>query len=140
MSEKYVEIFNLDTRIWNEGKLEAIDQIYAKNFVNHDPSRPDVNDFDTYKTWVAEVRNSMPDHKTIVEDTIISGDMVVARWEASGTHMADYGNIPATGKWAKYSGMTIYRMEENRIAEAWWSYDTFGVLQQLGVIPSMEAA
>jgi steroid delta-isomerase-like uncharacterized protein len=140
MSERYKEIFKLDSSLWNEGKQDIIDEIYAENFVNHDPSRPDVVDRKGFKNWIAEVRTSMPDHKNVVEDMIIEGDMVASRWVCTGTHLGAYGNILPTGKQAKYSGMSFYRMENDKIAEAWWLYDTFGVMQQLGVLPSMEEA
>jgi predicted ester cyclase len=46
--------------------------------------------------------------------------------------------IPPTGKKAEMSGMTMDRLKEGKIVEAWWNADDFGMMQQLGIIPPME--
>ena len=35
------------------------------------------------------------------------------------------------------TGMTIDRVVDGRIVETWNSWDTFGLLQQLGAIPAL---
>jgi predicted ester cyclase len=55
---------------------------------------------------------------------------------ASGTHKKDFFGIPASGKKATWTGMTIYRFENGKIVESWWNKDTFAMLQQLGIIPT----
>jgi steroid delta-isomerase-like uncharacterized protein len=128
------------TEFWNAGDLALVDEIHATNFVNHDPSRPDVTDLESYKLFIAEVRTSMPDYQVTAQDTIAEGDKVVTRWIGNGTHQGEYVGIPPTGQHATLAGMTIYRFEAGKIAEAWWVYDSLGMMQQLGIIPSLEAA
>jgi predicted ester cyclase len=48
--------------------------------------------------------------------------------------------IPATGKQVKGIGMGIYRVVDGKLAEQWVQEDMFGLMQQLGVIPSPEQA
>jgi predicted ester cyclase len=48
----------------------------------------------------------------------------------------DFFGIPASGKKATWKGMSIYRFYSGKIAEAWYSEDALGMLQQLGVIPT----
>lgn len=139
MLEQYRIITERATELWNTGNLALVDEIHAANFVNHDPARPDVIDLESYKRFIGEVHTSMPDYQVIVQDTIAEGDKVVSRWTGSGTHQGEYVGIPPTGKQATLAGMTIYRFEAGKIAEAWWVYDSLGVMQQLGVIPSMQA-
>ncbi len=126
------------TELWNTGDLALVDEIHAADFVNHDPSRPDVVDLESYKRFIAEVHASMPDYQVTVQDTIAEGDKVVTRWLGRGTHQGEYMGIPPTGKQTTLAGITIYRFEAGLISEAWWVYDSLGVLQQLGVIPSMQ--
>jgi predicted ester cyclase len=61
---------------------------------------------------------------------------VAVRWTASGTHHVDLWGIAATGKEVTFAGFFLYRFAIGRIAESWANWDTIGVMQQLGVIPS----
>lgn len=56
-----------------------------------------------------------------------------------GTHKAELqGNppIPPTGKQVVVPGVWIHRITGGKIVESWNVWDTLGMLQQLGVIPS----
>lgn len=46
--------------------------------------------------------------------------------------------IPPTGNGITLKGIAIYRFEEDKIAELWWGYDVFDMLQQLGAFPPKE--
>ena len=54
-------------------------------------------------------------------------------WHPSG---ATHG-IPPTGKQGTVTGIGIARFEGGKIVEAWVELDALGMMQQLGVIPSM---
>lgn len=123
--------------LWNTGDLAIADEIYAADFVNHDPGAPDVVNLESYKGFIAAVRAGMPDFHVTMEDMIAEGDEVAGRWTAHGTHEAELVGIPPTGKEATWTGMTIYRFAGGKIAEAWWSRDMLSLLIQLGVIPPL---
>ena len=139
MTEQNKVVTARATELWNTGDLSLVNSIHTADFVNHDPSRPDVIDLDSYKRFIAEVRTSMPDYQVSAQDTIAEGDRVVTRWSGSGTHQGEYAGIPPTGQQATMDGVTIYRFEGGKIAEAWWVYDSLGMMQQLGIIPAMQA-
>lgn len=77
-----------------------------------------------------------PDGKWILDDAVADGDKVVARYTFRGTHQGELLGIPATGKQVMMTGITIYRIVNGQFAEIWESYDKFGLLQQLGVLPA----
>lgn len=81
-------------------------------------------------------RAAFPDVQSTIEDTIAEGDKVVTRWTARGTHRGALMGIPPTGKELTVTGMGILRIEGGRIMEAWGIFDQFGMLQQIGVIPT----
>ncbi|MCH7740897.1 MAG: ester cyclase, partial [Chloroflexi bacterium] len=56
------------------------------------------------------------------------------RWLMTGTHMAEYAGIPATGRSVTSTGMAISRLERGRIAEEWINRDDLGLLRQLGAM------
>ena len=134
-AEENKTIVHRAEELWNTGNLAIADEVYAKNFVNHDPGAPDVRDLETYKGFIAAVRTGLPDFHVTIEDMIAEGDKVAGRWTASGTHLGELIGIPPTGKQATWTGMTIHRFAGGKIVEAWWSRDMLSFLIQIGVVP-----
>jgi len=124
--------------IWNTGDLANIDDIFAIDFINHDPNAPDVNDLEGYKEFIVMTRSGFPDFHVTIEDMIAEGDKVVSQWIARGTHQGELFGMPPTGKKASWTGITVYRFAGGKIVEAWWSKDMLGLLKQLGIIPPTE--
>jgi hypothetical protein len=62
------------------------------------------------------------------------GDEVVVRWTAEGTRQGELLGSPATGKRLWFSGASIDRLAEGKVAENCELIDQLGLLQ-LGVIP-----
>src|SRR5229473_286320 len=77
---------------------------------------------------------------TVINDQIAEGDKVVTRWTATGTHKGQLMAIAPTNKHATVTGVDIDRYQDGKVVEAWASYDMFGLLQQLGVVPAMAPA
>ena len=136
MSEDMREIIKRSVELWNTGNLTIADEIYAIDFVNHYPFDPSISDHESYKNFIAECRKGMPDLNVKILDMVTEEDRLACRWNCSGTHKVDFFGIPASGNKATWTGATIYRFESGKIAEAWWSEDAVGMLQQLGVIPT----
>jgi predicted ester cyclase len=120
---------------WNQKNLDTLmtvlDEIYAAEFVYHDPPRPHVTDLASYKKWAAEeCIVPFPDLSMPVEDIIAEGNKVAVRWVFTGTSKA-------LGKQVTQTGISIYRIADRRIVEAWCACDMLGAIQQMGVIPPM---
>jgi len=81
------------------------------------------------------VSAAFPDVKADVQDTIVSGDKVVTRVVAQGTHKGPFNGIPATGKHVTWTEIHIYRVKDGKIVESWSQIDFLGLLTQLGAIP-----
>src|SRR5215212_4572152 len=70
-----------------QGDLDVADEIFAPNFVGHDPASPeDIRGPEGVKEFANMFRNAFPDVQLSVEAQVAEGDMVVTRWIASGTH------------------------------------------------------
>ena len=127
--------------IFNKGRLEAADELVAPDFVGYDPALPEpLRGPDGLRSQAEGYRTAFPDIKITIEDEIAEGDRVVTRWTARGSHQAELFGIPATGKQATVTGITIDRIIDGRIVETRNNWDTFGLLQQLGAIPAMAEA
>ena len=73
-----------------------------------------------------------------IEDIIAEGDKVVAHWRSLATHQGNYMDIPPTGNRVEFTGISVYRIEEGKIAESWTVEDQFGLLRQIGAFPEPE--
>jgi steroid delta-isomerase-like uncharacterized protein len=120
---------------WNKGNLKVVDQLYAPNFVQHEPPPASVNSSEALKQYVGSYLTAFPDLHFTIDDLVAEGDKVVWRFSAKGTHKASFMGIPPTGKVSSITGMVLFRLENSRIVEAWVNIDALGLLQQLGVIP-----
>ncbi len=126
---------------FNQGRLDVTEELVASDYVGHDPSLPEeVRGPAGVKEVIAGYRAAFPDIQVTIEDQIAEGDLVVTRWRATGTHQGELMGMPATGKQATVTGITIDLIADGRIVESWDNWDTLGMMQQLGAIPALAMA
>ncbi|NWG22092.1 MAG: ester cyclase [Chloroflexi bacterium] len=121
--------------VWNQGKLDVIDDVFAPGFVNHDPSAYQVGDCRTLKRWIERLRVAFPDMHMTIDDLIAERDRVVVRWTWTGTHTGFLGTIPPSENSVTLHGITIELFADGKVAEAWWSYDGSAMMLQIGAFP-----
>jgi steroid delta-isomerase-like uncharacterized protein len=128
--------------VFGKGKLNVLDEIIASDHVNSGPGTlPGLpTGPEGAKQLITVYRNAFPDIRFTVDEQIAEGDKVVTRWTAHGTNKGELLGMPATGKSSTVTGIVIDRLVNGKIAESWAIFDQFGMMQQLGVIPTPEAA
>lgn len=123
---------------FNAGSMEALDELFAPDFVNHDPGAPAVHDLEGLKESIRMLRQSFPDVRTSIDALLTDGDYVTKRFTVRGTQQREFNGIPPTGKQIVCQGIDVSRISGGKIQELWMSFDYLGVLQQLGVLPQPE--
>ena len=126
---------NFTEEIWDKGNLKIADEIFSKDFIDHDPVTGQLPGLNGYKQMVMEFRNAFPDLRVKNEDVIVEGNKIVVRWTAHGKHSGQLMNIPPTNKPVTLKGIDILLVENNKIIERWGEFDAMGMLSQLGVLP-----
>ncbi|MDQ3910548.1 MAG: ester cyclase [Actinomycetota bacterium] len=123
--------------ILNRGNLEVADEIFAPDYILHDPASPeDVRGPEGFKGFVSVFHNAFPDLHVTIEDQIAEGDnKMVTRYWASGTHRGELMGLPPSDKQGAFVGVGVTRTSEGRFVESWEHYDALGLIQQLGVVP-----
>jgi predicted ester cyclase len=94
------------------------------------------------KMFMTEFRQAFPDLEFWgAADLIAEGDYVVGRWEGGGTHtgpaFSDFliGSLPAaSGRKMRFTGTTVLRVQDGKIAEEIGLDDGATALQQLGIL------
>jgi len=123
--------------IWHQGQLEILEEVIAPTFVYHTnhtvgDGGHEVHGPDGVSRVVAAWRSAFPDLRFTLEDLLVEGDQVVARWTCRGTHQGVFRGMAPTGKRVTFTGMTLYRMAQGKIVEQWTEEDGVSLCQQLG--------
>jgi steroid delta-isomerase-like uncharacterized protein len=118
----------------SKGRFELAEQLYAKDFVNHGIHR-DIK-FEEDQAALKGWHEAFPDLTITPDKLIAEGDLVTIYWIARGTNTGTGNGLPATGKKAEQSGITIWRIVNGKIKEEWSAFDQLSLMQQLGLLPN----
>ena len=136
----HVETMRRIYELISAGDIDGFGELVAEDFVEHEetpgfqPTREGVEQlFHMY-------RAAFPDLRMEAEDVVASGDKVVARVRATGTHQGEFMGMPATGKSIDVQVIDIFRFGDEGLAhEHWGVFDALTMMQQLGAIPAPPA-
>ena len=121
--------------IWTQGNLAVVDEVMVEGASYHGPHMPGgLGDRESWRRAISMHRGAFPDSKVTFAELIVSGDTVVGRWSATGTHKGPLPGVEPTGKRIAIGGITIYRIAGGKIVEAWEQLDMLGMWQQLGMV------
>ncbi len=81
--------------------------------------------------WLADQWTAFPDLTITDHLTVAQGDIGAVRWTAQGTSQGAFMGFPPTGQCVEFTGVTMYRVEEGKLAEIWDTRNTLGILHQL---------
>ena len=73
----------------------------------------------------------MPHTPNRVEKIVAEADMVAVLWTSRGTHQGEFMGFAPTGRDVTFTGMRLFRIAENKIAESWVTMDAQGWQKQL---------
>ncbi len=92
---------------------------------------------DGMKQAISAFRTAFPDLHVTVGEMIADEDKVAYRITWTGTHTGELMGIPATGKRVTVTETHIDQIANGKIVQHVGDWDQMGMMQQLGVIPSM---
>jgi Predicted ester cyclase len=103
--------------MWNGGNPSLAVQIFAQP--------------EGVQRFVRQFLSSFPDLKHTVEGMIAEGDQVAVHFSSRGTHSGQWIDFAPTGKSVQYTGMTLARIDGDKIIEhhTWW--DKAGLMEQI---------
>jgi predicted ester cyclase len=123
--------------VWNNRNGDAIDKMFAIDGVANglkDDAGNTVVGPAGYKPFHAAFLSAFPDLKVAIEDTVSEGDKVALRCRVTGTHCGDGIGVTPCNTPVDFTFMTIVRIEDGKIAEAWNNVDFMEMYQQLGAV------
>ncbi len=116
--------------IFNQKRMQAADEIYARDFINHGLRRQ-ISLAEDQAAARSEV-TAFPDLKMTVDAMVAEGDYVTVLWTFRGTHTAwGYGGLPPTGTRVEMRGITIWRVIDGKLHDEWTSFNAMGAYMQM---------
>ncbi len=123
----------------NKKNLGLADQIFADNFVLHDPLSPTpVIGREVFVEMVGELFRAFPDVHYTSEEEISESNKVVIRWTMRGTHQGMFVGISPTGKTVTMSGVDMLYLAKGKIEVLRVEANLLTLVHQLGAIPNLD--
>jgi predicted ester cyclase len=120
--------------VWNQGRESAIDEMSYHDVHGHGLKAPDGNEvqsMEAFKAYYRQMRGALSDIHVTVEDVVTEGDLTVARCTVRAKHTGEGLGKPPKGNSIEFTGMTMARIKEGKIAEAWNNFDFLTMVQQM---------
>ncbi|PKP26482.1 MAG: hypothetical protein CVU03_02790 [Bacteroidetes bacterium HGW-Bacteroidetes-2] len=118
-------------KVWNEGKVDNLDDILTSDFVCHYLTSIEWTGIEEAKQAISDWRAIFPDWHEEIVDIIQENDKVVTRYKATATHTKTYEGIDATGAKIEIYEVSIYRIHNGKIAEQWCFPDDPSIKTQI---------
>lgn len=123
--------------VWNNQNEEAINEMCAEDVVANGLTDAEGNTIcgvEAYKNLFRTFLSAYPDMKITVEDTISEGDKIAARCRVSATHTGEGLGIAPTNQPLEFTGITIVKLKDGKIVEAWNEFDFMKMYSQVGAL------
>ena len=126
--------------VFEQGRLDVIDEIFAPDFIEHMTPPPGVPQGRAgIKAIASALRTGFPDIKYKIDHQIGEGDFVASYVTVSGTHKGEIFGMAATGKHATWAEAHFVKLVNGKLTEHWGVQDQLGMLRQLGLAPTQQA-
>lgn len=122
--------------VWNKGRADAIEEMFDEDGTAHglsdDPSKP-IKGPSGFRPFHITFRQAFPNMTIVIEDMVAEGDKVAARCSVRGKHEGEFLGTAATQTPVEFTGITIVRIENGKIVEAWNNFDFMTMYKQVGL-------
>lgn len=121
----------------NTASETLAEELISTNAIFHVPGRPEpMRGPAGYLAIIGMMRGGFPDIQWALEEMVVEGDKVAARFIMRGTHQGTFFGVPPSGKKIAVQAMNIYRLSDGKFVEERGQPDMLGLLQQIGAVPS----
>ncbi len=136
MSDDASTFRRVPLEVFNEGKLDLIDEIFAEDYVEHVELPPGFpGGRDAVRGFVSAVRGAFPDFRYEIVQQYQDGDDHIGYIRASGTMSGDFMGMPPSNKSASWDEIHIGRFAKGKVTDHWAVIDQLSMLRQLGFVP-----
>ena len=121
--------------IWNEGRLDVADVLFASDYLNHGGLITDlVHGPEAIKISAILVRRAFPALHVVLDDLVTVGEDITVHWTARNAAPTTRRAHAAEAPPDSLTGTIRIRCRHGQIAESWTEWDQALTLQRLGLI------
>lgn len=120
----------------NNQQWDEMDKYFAADFKRYSQATPDIeiNSLEEMKVFVKEWYVAFPDARMDLKMITAENDLVAVWGTFVGTHQAQMGPFPPTGKQIVSETFAFFRLEDGLIKESWVTWDNLAIFVQLGLM------
>jgi steroid delta-isomerase-like uncharacterized protein len=109
----------------NRQDWQRFDELVSSDFVRHSSTfgQPQIRSRDQLREFLTGEVRTFPDGRESIHFLIAQGDMLAVHSRFRGTQRGPLGSFAASGRALSADLMSIYRLVDGRIAEAWVEWD-----------------
>lgn len=133
MADEQKDLVRQYLNAFNDRDRETLADFLATDVVEHG-IHDGLHGVDEILEFLDAHFDPFPDYSGEMNAMIAEDDIVVVRYTASGSHTGEYLDIEPTSHTTEWSGMAMYRIDDDQIAEVWIEEDRLGLLEQLEVV------
>ena len=123
---------------WNNRQPAVFDGLMASDVIRHCEATPGfkVENLGHVKGFLAQDSGTFPDSVQTIKLLIAEGNLVAAWSTYEGTQQGPMGPFPPSGRKVRFDFGAVFRIENQKIAEWWVTWDNMTILRTLGHLPS----
>ena len=124
----------------NAHDVEALKDVISASYVQHGAGQG--TGLAGMQAAFRQDFQQFPDFRMTLEDSVVAGDKIVARFLITATHdrVVQFGpggpSFAPTGKKLAWEGISIWRVADGKFVEHWDVDDVFTLIQQLRAPPA----
>ena len=118
-------------QVLNAGNFSVVADYLAPDVTTHNGLPGQEPGREGFIAALKAFHGAFPDMRADVTHAVAEGEMVVCRFEVTGTHRGTFLGMPGSGRKVHYQEIAIVRMDGGKIAEHWSVADALAILQQL---------
>ena len=138
MAEEYATFLHRwFEEVWNNRREDAIDEMLVEEVIAHgltDAEGNTIRGREGFKTLHRAFLSAYSDMKITVEDTVTEGDKIAARCTVRATHTGEGIGVLPTNQPVEFTTMTMVRIKDGKIVEAWNEVDFMKMYSQVGAL------
>ena len=123
---------------WNAGHLHVVDELAADNLIVSYTHFPEpFHGPEEFKEMLSQTHRYFPDLTIEIDGVVANGDQAVVHWRYRGTFQeGELFGVEASGQSVEVAGMTRYQVANGKIQREQGIVDNFGLMMQLGAMPT----
>ncbi|MBN8663625.1 MAG: ester cyclase [Chitinophagales bacterium] len=123
---------------WNSHRPQEVMECYHEEFRRQDVSNHLSYNKQTLLKVVQSYLYAFPDVSFYIDEVVDNEERIVVCWTATGHHRGKIMNIPPTGKYISFNGVSILHIQNELIMKVWYLWDEASMLRQMGLLPESQ--